>query len=137
MQNIPVGKHVGLRYRNSFFYLKDWVLVDSDFTGQELSLIAESSRDAVWFETIKEGKDLHSVTAAMVFGKVWDRVALSTCAYTKEKQKCKCPEHQVMRDKIKVVNFGLALTRNTVYLQHEKQIRRTKRTRPNSKVGCC
>ena len=77
-------------------------------TQQELSLIAESSRDAVWFETIKEGKDLHSVTAAMVFGKAWDRVALSTCAYTKEKQKCKCPEHQVMRDKIKVVNFGLA-----------------------------
>jgi len=110
IQNIPVGKHVGLRYRNSFFYLKDWKLVDSDFTGQELSLIAESSRDAVWFETIKEGKDLHSVTAAMVFGKAWDRVALSTCAYTKEKQKCKCPEHQVMRDKIKVVNFGLALT---------------------------
>jgi DNA polymerase I-like protein with 3'-5' exonuclease and polymerase domains len=137
MQNIPAKPSVGLRYRNAFFYLKGWKFVDSDFTGQELSLIAEASKDDVWFTAIKEGLDLHSVTAAMVFGKAWDRVALSNCAFTSEKQKCKCPEHKIMRDKIKIVNFGLALTRNTVYLQHEKQIRRIKQSRTNPKVSRC
>lgn len=97
-----------LRYRNAFFYLKGWDFVDSDYTGQELALIAESSQDEVWFEAIKEGKDLHSVTASMVFGKAWEKETLSTCAFAANHQKCKCPGHKTMRNKIKTVNFGLA-----------------------------
>lgn len=76
---------------------------------------------------------MHSVTAALVFGDAWHKAALSDCKFAKEKQKCKCPEHKTMRNKIKTVNFGLALTRNTIYLQHEKYIRRIKQSRTN----CC
>lgn len=126
-----------LRYRNAFFYLKKWKIVDSDFVGQELSLIAEVSKDEVWYKAIKNNEDLHSVTAALVFGDAWHKAALSDCKFAKEKQKCKCPEHKTMRNKIKTVNFGLALTRNTIYLQHEKYIRRIKQSRTNSKVSCC
>ena len=70
MQNIPAKKSVGNRYRNCF-YTPGRLIVDSDYTGQELCLIAFGSQDPVWLECLRTGQDLHSVTAAMVFEKDW------------------------------------------------------------------
>jgi DNA polymerase I-like protein with 3'-5' exonuclease and polymerase domains len=96
------------RYRNSFTYDPDWVFVDSDFTGQELCLIAFASQDDVWYKAIERGEDLHSVTAAMVFGRKWTAATQGDCVFATDRQKCKCAGHQTLRTAVKTINFGLA-----------------------------
>lgn len=96
------------RYRNCFYSVNGWKFVDSDLVGQELALIAFASKDDVWSTTIERGEDLHSVTAAKVFGKRWDAAAELGCDFVRNKQKCKCKGHKTFRNAIKVINFGLA-----------------------------
>jgi DNA polymerase-1 len=106
MQQIPAYESVGTTYRNAFEYHEGWVFVDSDYTGQELCLIAHASQDDVWFKAIENGHDLHSVTAAMVFGKKWEAATEETCAFKAKKDKCKCKGHKTLRTAIKTINFG-------------------------------
>jgi len=136
MQNIPAKEKVGTRYRNAFEYTPGWKFVDSDFSGQELALIAHAAQDEVWFTAIQNGQDLHSVTAEMVFKDKWKNATSPGCTYynasyvkgddvlTVEaykaagepegftyftgKQKCKCKGHKTLRSGVKTINFGLA-----------------------------
>ncbi len=126
MQNIPVSDTVsipedkkGLRYRNAFTCHPDFVFVDSDYSSQELAIIAYLSKDPVWMDAIDKGYDLHSVCADLVFKKKWQDAADKDCAYYKmsvgadgimrqQKHKCSCSKHKSLRDKIKPINFGLA-----------------------------
>jgi hypothetical protein len=108
MQQIPAYEAVGTRYRNCFIYEKGWKFVDSDYTGQELCLIAYASQDDVWYKAIERGEDLHSVTAAMVFGKKWTDATQEGCVFESKRDKCKCKGHKTFRTAIKSVNFGLA-----------------------------
>lgn len=114
MQNIPAKESVGTIYRNAFVCKDDEVFGDSDYTGQELAIIAHISKDPVWFKAITEGKDLHSVCAELVYGKKWLEAKSDGCAYYKmeggvpAKQKCKCPGHKSLRNSVKSINFGLA-----------------------------
>lgn len=94
------------RYRNSFIYDEGWDFVDSDFTGQELALIAHASQDDVWRVAIENGEDLHSITASMVFGRKWEVATESDCTFKKTKQKCSCKGHKTLRTAIKTINFG-------------------------------
>lgn len=97
-----------LRYRNAFKPSVGYEITDSDYTGQELALIAFASAEPTWLKAIEAGHDLHSVTAAMVYKKKWDSAAAPNCAYVQSKQKCKCSGHKTMRNSIKSINFGLA-----------------------------
>jgi len=106
MQQIPAYEAVGTAYRNCFIYTPGWKFVDSDYTGQELCLIAHASQDDVWYKAIEKGEDLHSVTAAMVFGAKWDSATQEGCVYKSDKQKCKCSGHKTLRNAIKTINFG-------------------------------
>lgn len=113
MQQIPVidddDPTVANKYRNCFIPDNDsQVFVDSDYSSQELVIIASLSQDPVWMEALKLGHDLHSLCAELVHGKEWDDLALPTCKFTKERQKCKCPGHARLRTGIKTINFGLA-----------------------------
>lgn len=136
MQNIPAKEKVGTRYRNAFEYTPGWKFVDSDFSGQELALIAHAAQDEVWFTAIQNGEDLHSVTAEMVFKDTWKKGQEENCTYynpsyvkgddvltiaayneagkpegfkfCKGKQKCKCKKHKTLRTGVKTINFGLA-----------------------------
>lgn len=108
MQQIPAKESVGNRYRNCFIAPKDWVYVSSDFNSQELVVIATLSQDPVWLAALKNGEDLHSICAELVFGLKWKAAAGSGCQYYIDKQKCKCPGHKQMRTSVKTVNFGLA-----------------------------
>ena len=108
MQQIPGYEAVGNRYRNCFIYEPGWKFVDSDYTGQELCLIAFASQDDVWYKAIERGEDLHSVTAAMVFGKKWTDATQDGCVFVTKRDKCKCKGHKTFRTAIKSVNFGLA-----------------------------
>lgn len=105
MQQIPSKEHLQNRYRESFKY-KDWPWVGSDYKGQELACIAHIAQDDVWFEAIKNDLDLHSITAAMVFKEKWKAATEPGCIYEKEKQKCKCSGHKVLRSATKTINFG-------------------------------
>lgn len=113
MQQIPVieddDSNVANKYRHCFIPDDDsWVVVDSDYSSQELVIIASLSQDPVWMEALKLGHDLHSICAALVYGNEWKEAALPNCAFYKERQKCKCPGHKRMRTGVKTINFGLA-----------------------------
>lgn len=121
MQNIPAKETVGTRYRNAFVCEPGEVFVDSDFSSQELCLIAHLSKDPVWIDALNTGKDLHSVCSELVYEKAWKDAAEATCeyyyAYTDaqgnyypalSKHKCSCKRHKVLRTGVKTIDFGLA-----------------------------
>jgi DNA polymerase I-like protein with 3'-5' exonuclease and polymerase domains len=118
MQNVVVTEQVGTRYRNAFVCEPGWVFVDSDYVSQELVIIAYISNDPVWMDCIRNGYDLHSVCADLVYKKKWYAAQSEGCAYyamsvnadgsISTKQKCSCKGHKVLRNSIKPINFGLA-----------------------------
>lgn len=84
------------------------VMVNADYSSQELAIIATGSGEQLWLDTIRDGKDLHSMSAALLFDEKWETAAESECNYTVFGKKCSCPEHKVMRDAAKTLSFGLA-----------------------------
>lgn len=105
--SIPVEAQVGTRYRNAFVPEPGNVMIDSDYSGQELCVMAFLSKDPVWMGVIQSGKDLHSVCAELVFKQKWKKAASPDCRYYKDQQKCKCSKHKIMRSSVKTINFGL------------------------------
>ncbi len=101
LQNLPATD----TYRNPFGVEEGEVLIDADFAGMEAVLAAEVSNEDNWIEANNSGLDLHSINCEMVFKDKWKNTALSDCEYYKSKQKCKCPEHKKMRDKIKTTTY--------------------------------
>jgi len=94
LQNIPVRTERGKKLRAAFVpRLPDaegeWLLVSADYSQIELRVMAHLSGDEHMRRTFEEGKDVHAATAARVFGVMPELV-------TRE-----------MRDKAKVINFGL------------------------------
>lgn len=108
MQQIPANDDVGNRYRNAFIPEPGWVFVDSDYSSQELVIIATVSQDPVWLRALAEGKDLHSIGAALIFGDKWSKVAEPGCRFVESEQKCSCKGHKSLRASVKELNFGLA-----------------------------
>ena len=104
MQQIPADN----KFRNCFIAPEGWVFVSSDYSSQELNVIAYGSQDPVWLEALEKGQDLHSVCASLVYGDGWSSVAEDDCAYMKSKSKCNCPAHKKLRTNVKGINFGLA-----------------------------
>lgn len=104
MQQIPSDN----KYRNCFIAPKDYVFVSSDYSSQELNVIAYGSKDPVFLKALENNQDLHSVCADLVFQQEWENAALEDCKYMESKQKCNCPEHKKLRTQVKSINFGLA-----------------------------
>lgn len=104
MQQIPADN----KYRNCFICPEGWLFVSSDYSSQELNVIAFGSKDPVFLEALEKGQDLHSVCADLVFQDAWTDAAEDDCAYMRNKSKCSCPKHKEMRTKVKTINFGLA-----------------------------
>ena len=105
MQQIPADN----TYRNAFVADDGYVFASSDFSSQELCIIATGSQDPVWIQALETGQDLHSVCAELVFDTRWSDAAESNCKfYSKNKAKCNCPKHGKLRTQVKSINFGLA-----------------------------
>lgn len=103
MQQIPAVNE----FRNCFIAPdRDWVFVSSDYSSQELNVIAYGSKDPVWLGALERGEDLHSVCADLVYKEKWYFAAKPGCAYEESKQKCDCSEHKKLRTNVKTVNFG-------------------------------
>jgi DNA polymerase-1 len=104
MQQIPATNE----YRNCFTCPHGWVFVSSDYSSQELNVIAYGSQDPVFLHALKNNEDLHSVCAELVFQDTWRNAAEADCAYMSVKQKCECKQHKKLRTQVKTINFGLA-----------------------------
>lgn len=98
MQQIPSRSKIGAMMRECFVSQKGYKIVGGDFSGAELRIIAEFSKDPVWINAFLEGEDLHSVLCSKTF----DIPIANVKDYTDFKPDIK------YRDVQKTINFGLA-----------------------------
>ncbi|MBU2650907.1 MAG: DNA polymerase I [Bacteroidetes bacterium] len=90
LQNIPIRTEKGREIRKAFVPRdENHVLLAADYSQIELRIIAELSGDTAMMETFQRGEDIHTATAARVYG-----VSLSEVT-------------QEMRRNAKTVNFGI------------------------------
>jgi len=89
LQNIPVRTPMGREIRRAFIAKPGCVLVDADYSQIELRLLAHLSGDAAMCEAFTLGQDIHTRTAAEVYGVPLDEVT------------------PAMRSSAKAVNFGI------------------------------
>ncbi len=90
LQNIPVRTELGRELRRFFLPENEqYVIIDADYSQIELRLLAHVAADANLIEAFRRGVDVHTTTAATVFG-------VPESAVTSE-----------MRKKAKAVNFGI------------------------------
>jgi DNA polymerase I len=89
LQNIPVRSDSGMTIRRAFVPREGWTFVVADYSQIELRVMAHMTQDDGLVSAFKEGQDIHTATAARVFGVTPDLVS---------------PE---MRRRAKVINFGL------------------------------
>lgn len=67
LQNIPIRNPEGMLLRKIFVPSKGNMLVTADYSQIELRLLAHFSEDPILLGAYREGKDIHSSTAAAVF----------------------------------------------------------------------
>ncbi len=89
LQNIPIRTEYGKRIRNAFVAEKGYLLAAIDYSQIELRIAAGLSGDEKLVGIFQRGEDVHTATAAQVFGVP--------------------PEHvdREMRRRAKVINFGI------------------------------
>ena len=68
LQNIPVRTDLGAEIRKMFIPKPGCVLVDADYSQIELRVLAHIADDKVMQDAFVSGMDVHTVTAAQVFG---------------------------------------------------------------------
>lgn len=102
LQNIPIRTEIGRRVRRAFVADEGRCLLSVDYSQVELRIVAHISKDQAMLSAFRAGLDIHSATAAAVFGVPLEEV-------TKEQ-----------RRHAKAINFGLiygmsafGLTRST------------------------
>jgi DNA polymerase I len=69
LQNIPVRTDLGRQIRRAFVPQADRALLSVDYSQIELRVMAHLSRDPILLEVFRKGEDVHSATAARVFGR--------------------------------------------------------------------
>jgi DNA polymerase I len=68
LQNIPIRTELGREIRAAFVPRLGWKLIVADYSQIELRLLAHMSKDAVLTDAFRNGEDIHTRTAAEVFG---------------------------------------------------------------------
>ncbi len=69
LQNIPIRTERGKEIRKAFVpSTPDGVLISADYSQIELRIMAHLSGDGHLIEAFREGRDVHSITAAKIFG---------------------------------------------------------------------
>ena len=108
LQNIPIKTERGREIRKAFIPKdENHVLVSADYSQIELRIVAALSGDTVMCEAFRQNKDVHTATAAKVYG-------VEEEAVTKE-----------MRRKAKSVNFGIIYGQGAFGLAENLGISRT------------
>jgi DNA polymerase-1 len=108
LQNIPVREEKGREIRKAFIASDDnHILLSADYSQIELRLMAHMSGDENLIEAFINGQDIHTATAAKIFG-------LSTQNVSRE-----------MRRKAKTANFGIIYGISAFGLSQRLNISRT------------
>jgi len=68
LQNIPIRTELGREVRAAFIAEPGFVLLAADYSQIELRLLAHYSQDPTLVEAYRRGDDIHTLTAAEVFG---------------------------------------------------------------------
>ncbi len=89
LQNIPVRTDLGAEIRRMFIPKPGCVLVDADYSQIELRVLAHIAGDEAMQAAFNSGMDIHTATAAQVFGVTPEQVTLQ------------------QRRNAKAVNFGI------------------------------
>ena len=89
LQNIPIRTEQGREIRAAFVPEDGWVLLSADYSQIELRLLAHLSEDPVLVDSFRRNEDIHTRTAAEVFGVMPELV------------------NAEMRRNAKAVNFGI------------------------------
>ena len=108
LQNIPIKTERGREIRKAFVPRdENHVLLSADYSQIELRIVAALSNDEVMCEAFRQNKDVHTATAAKVYG-------VDEEAVTKD-----------MRRKAKSVNFGIIYGQGAFGLAENLGISRT------------
>ncbi len=106
LQNIPIRTELGQEFRKAFIAEKGYDLVSFDYSQLELRIAAHISGDKKMSEAFKRGEDIHTRTAAEIFGVAPEKVTPN------------------MRREAKVFNFGLLYGMGILGLQRAAKITR-------------
>ncbi|MEO8098496.1 MAG: DNA polymerase I [Acidobacteriota bacterium] len=68
LQNIPIRTELGREIRATFVPRPGWKILVADYSQIELRLLAHMSGDKVLVQAFRNGEDIHTRTAAEVFG---------------------------------------------------------------------
>tara|TARA_R110000868_G_scaffold172683_1_gene408609 strand:- start:21 stop:1268 length:1248 start_codon:yes stop_codon:yes gene_type:complete len=112
LSQIPSKGQLGKEIRSCFIPQKDYVIVGGDYSGMELRIIAEFSKDPLWVNSFIEGKDLHSVLCSATFD----------IPITDVKSPFPGKPDITYRDIQKTINFGLAYGMSKFKLADTMQI---------------
>jgi len=106
-QNIPIRTELGRDIRKAFrAQEKGWSILSADYSQIELRLMAHFSGDPTLIEAFRNGEDIHTATAAKVFG-------TDLFGVTEEQ-----------RRQAKVVNFGIMYGAGPFRMSNELDISR-------------
>jgi DNA polymerase I len=108
LQNIPVRTIRGREIRKAFVPRNsDFVLLSADYSQIELRIVAAMANDATMIQAFRDGKDIHTATAAKVYG-------VAEAEVSKEQ-----------RRNAKAVNFGIIYGQSAFGLAENLGISRT------------
>ena len=89
MQNVPIRTELGREIRGCFTAEEGMLLISSDYSQIELRVLANVAEEPALMEIFARGDDVHSATAARVFGVAPDAIDAG------------------MRSKAKMINYGI------------------------------
>ncbi|MDR1446828.1 MAG: DNA polymerase I [Treponema sp.] len=107
LQNIPIRDEEGRHIRKAFVASPGQLLISADYSQIELVILAHLSQDPNLNAAFGEGKDVHTRTAALIFGIPEDKV------------------QSVERRIAKTINFGVMYGMSAFRLANELGISRT------------
>lgn len=108
LQNIPIKTELGQEFRKVFIASPGFKLVSFDYSQIELRIAAHISKDKKMIEAFKGGEDIHTRTAAEIFGVKPEMVDKS------------------MRRDAKVINFGILYGMGILGFQRASGVSREK-----------
>jgi DNA polymerase-1 len=68
LQNIPIRSEVGQQIRRGFVTDPGWTFLSADYSQVELRILAHISQDETLLSAFRENQDIHTATAAAVYG---------------------------------------------------------------------
>lgn len=107
LQNIPIRMEEGRQIRKVFIPKEGCILIDADYSQIELRVLAHMSEDANLIDAYRKSKDIHRITASLVFHTPFEDVT------------------PLQRRNAKAVNFGIVYGISSFGLSQDLSITRS------------